>query len=154
MSPPAYAFPLHALRRWRDERLTLTPEADGTERADFHFDGSTCGNVPFHLVYTVRIAPAADRHRVLALACAPAPGDHGHERMCCCLEDPGAIPGTLRPEVPMLGQPLAAVLGWRPVTSPAGCLCVADFRAHKWLAVLQTLHYALAGRATPRPVLS
>lgn len=149
---PAYTFPLRALRRWRDERLTLTDQPDGGIHGEFRFEGSTCGNVPFHLIYTVRLASAADRHRILELAGAPAPGDAGHQRMCSYLDDAGRLLGALQSDFPLRDQPLAAALAWQPAISPAGCVCDAGARAHKWLAVLQTLHLALAERAAARAV--
>ncbi|MGH8020969.1 MAG: hypothetical protein ACREIA_22335 [Opitutaceae bacterium] len=150
---PTYAFPIRALRRWRDERLTLIDESDGTIHALFRFEGSTCGNVPFNLDYSAHLASAANQHRLLALGCVPAAGDDGHRRMCSYLENAGQLLATLQTERPLLGQPLDAVLEWRPATSPAGCVCAAPARAHKWLAVLHTLHFALNGRTAAQPAL-
>jgi hypothetical protein len=150
----AYTFPLRALRRWRDERLTLTDQPDGGIHGEFRFEGSTCGNVPFNLIYTVRLASAAAPHRILELACSPAPGDDGHRRMCSYLDHADRLLATLQTDSPLLDQPLAAALAWQPVTSPSGCVCDARARAHKWLAVLQTLHLALAERAATQPVSS
>lgn len=138
-----YAFPARALRRWRDERLTLVPEDGGGVRALFAFEGSTCGNVAFRLVYAVRLAPASDQHRILALSCAPAVGDDGHTRTCDYLAEPQEMLRRIGDEPPLRGAPLEAVLHWQPPRSPAGCLCTAASRAHKWLAVLQTVHFAL-----------
>ncbi len=143
-SVPAYAFSPRALQRWRDERLRLTNNPDGTISAGFDFEGSTCGNVPLALLYCVRVASAVEQWRLLELSCAPAKFDSGHSRMCSYLENSTRILETLRDEGPLLGEPLAEALGWRPLTSPAGCVCTRQCRAHKWLAVLHTLHFALA----------
>jgi hypothetical protein len=145
-----YAFPLRALRRWRDEQLALHRLPEGGVGAKFLFEGSTCGNMPFNLIYVIRLAPAADQFRLLALDCAPAPRDYGHTRMCSYLEGSERIARLLRDECPLLGEPLEAAMAWRPEFSPAGCVCAAPSRAHKWLAVLHTLHFALlAGPASP-----
>ncbi len=146
-SAPAHAFPPRALRKWCAENLTLRPGADGGLEAVFRLEGSTCGNVPFLLDYRVRLAPATDGHRILALACAPAPGDDNHREMCSAKADLDALSATLRDEQPLLGQPLADALAWQSPTNPDGCLCAAPSRAHKWRAVLHTLHFAL--RASP-----
>lgn len=146
-----YAFSLRALRRWRDERLSLVDEADGTVRAEFRFEGSTCSNVPFNLCFTVRLASAEHAYRLHELNCAPVPGVDGHTRMCSYLENAEGMLATLHTEQPLLGQPLSTALEWRPATSPAGCVCSAPSRAHKWLVVLQTLHFALAGRVADQP---
>ncbi|HVU35662.1 MAG TPA: hypothetical protein VHE61_19640 [Opitutaceae bacterium] len=140
---PTYAFQPRVLRRWRDERLTLTQAPDGAMAASFRFDGSTCGNIPFVLWYSVRLAPAAERYRIIDLGCEPAGADEGHRRMCSYLEGADRLLVTLRTERPLVGQPLAEALAWRPATSPAGCVCAAASRNHKWLAVLHTLHFAL-----------
>jgi len=145
-SAPTYAFATRALQRWRDERLALTENADGTTSATFRFEGSTCGNVPLALVYRVRVAPAASEWRLLELSCTPAEFDSGHTRMCSYLENPDRILRTLLTEVPLLGEPLAAALDWHPLTLPAGCVCSSRSRAHKWLAVLHTLHFTLSQR--------
>lgn len=142
-STPAYAFPLRALRRWRDQHLTLRPGDDGGVRATFRLEGSTCGNVAFLLDYHVRLSPAADGHRLLELTAAPAPHDDNHVQMCAAREDVDRLLATLRREQPCLGQPLATTLDWRPTTQPAGCLCALNSRARMWQAVYHTLHYAL-----------
>jgi hypothetical protein len=148
-----YAFPERALRRWLRENLAVTPRPDGGLDAVFRFEGSTCGNIAFHLLYRVALAPAADAHRILAQHCEVAPFDDGHSRMCCWQENADAIDATMRTEAPLLGQPLAAVLAWRPNKSPAGCLCGEPSRHHKWQAVLETLHLhlALSTPTTPSP---
>jgi len=154
MSAAADAFSPRTLRVWRDHRLSLAEENDGGIVGRFRFEGSTCGNVPLTLIYTARLAPAEAGHRIVALSAAPEPGDTGHTRMCSYFEGSGRILETLRTEQPLLGEPLAAALAWRPALSPAGCVCAASSRAHKWLAVLQTLHFALAERAAAPPALS
>lgn len=63
--------------------------------------------------------------------------------MCCWQEDAAAARALLDADAPLLGEPLAAVLAWRPERSPAGCLCTAPSRRHKWQAVLETVHFAL-----------
>lgn len=143
-----YAFAPRVLRRWRDERLSLAAAADGRVTARFRFDGSTCGNVPFELVYDVELASPEDGYRVLAMRCAPTPGDEGHRQMCSYRESADRILQTLATEQPFVGRPLAEVLAWSPALLPAGCVCAAASRAHKWLAVLQTLHFALLGERT------
>ena len=152
-----YTFALRALRRWRDEQLTLTPREAGGWRARFHFDGSTCGNVAFVLHYDIEVDGGGT---IVGMRAAAAPGDEGHQSLCRHREDAASLREELATAGPLRGRPLADVLSWRPATSPAGCVCTAPARAHKWLAALQTLHFALhppaavsvvAGTAGPRP---
>lgn len=138
-----YVFNPRALARWRNERLTLTPRTDGGLDAVFRYDGSTCGNVAFTLLYTVSLGAATEGRPVTAMGCAPAPGSDGQTRMCSYLSTDGEVMMTADSEKPLLGRPLAEVLAWRPHAVPAGCLCTAAHRDHKWLAVLETLHFAL-----------
>ena len=63
----AYSFPERALRRWARENLTRTPCADGGVEAVFRFEGSTCGNVAFHLLYRVALAAESADRRIEAL---------------------------------------------------------------------------------------
>ena len=145
-----YTFALRALRRWRDEQLTLTPREAGGWRARFHFDGSTCGNVAFVLHYDIEVDGGGT---IVGMRAAAAPGDEGHQSLCRHREDAASLREELATAGPLRGRPLADVLSWRPATSPAGCVCTAPARAHKWLAALQTLHFALHAPAAvgPRP---
>lgn len=144
--PPAsgYAFPLRALRRWATENLRLVHAADGSVDAEFGLECSTCGNIAFHVVYHVRLSPPAEGHRILALDCAPAPGDVNFSEQCEASADEARLLAVMRSEHPLLGMPLAEALTWAPQTSPDGCLCAETARAYKWRAVLQTLHHALS----------
>lgn len=144
-----YAFPERALHRWVREHLTLISRADGGVEAVFRFEGSTCGNVAFNLVYQVAFGPAAAGHRIESMRCEAAPYDEGHARMCCW-QDRAAVVAIRHGETPLLGQPVEAVLTWRPLKSPAGCLCTELSRHHKWQAVLETMHLAL-GQLAPHP---
>lgn len=141
-----YTFALRALRRWRDEQLTLTPREAGGWRARFHFDGSTCGNVAFVLHYDIEVDGGGT---IVGMRAAAAPGDEGHQSLCRHREDAASLREELATAGPLRGRPLADVLSWRPATSPAGCVCTAPARAHKWLAALQTLHFALHPPAAP-----
>lgn len=143
MSTPAYATNPRALERWRREHLTLTPQADGGVAAEFRFEGSTCGNIPLTLLYRVQLGRAEEGFPLQTMNCVAAAGSDGHERMCSWLESNGRIMEKADAEKPLLGQRLDAVLAWRPVVLPAGCLCSAASRNHKWRAVLETVHYAL-----------
>ncbi len=144
-----YTFALRALRRWRDEQLTLTPREAGGWRARFHFDGSTCGNVAFVLHYDIEVDGGGT---IVGMRAAAAPGDEGHQSLCRHREDAASLREELATAGPLRGRPLADVLSWRPATSPAGCVCTAPARAHKWLAALQTLHFALHPPAAPAAV--
>lgn len=146
-SPLPYVFPERALRRWSRENLHIETGTDGSVAARFRFEGSTCGNVPFQLDYHLRLDSSAQRI-ITGHRCHPVPFDEGHQRMCCWQEDADQAT-RLFEEAPLLGQPLDAVLVWRPARSPAGCLCAPASRAHKWQAVLETLHFALATVRAP-----
>ncbi|HTO03176.1 MAG TPA: hypothetical protein VL069_05705 [Opitutus sp.] len=146
---PVYAFSPRALRRWRDERLALVDEAGGRIQAKFVFEGTTCGSIPFQLIYTARLGSVEEDRRLLEMSCSPAPGDQGHQRMCAFLESADTLLRAMHSEQPLLGRPLAEALVWQPAISPAGCLCAASARNHKWLAVLHTLHFALEQRTLP-----
>ncbi len=143
MSTPLYTMNQRALERWRDGRLTLKPNEDGDTEASFRFEGSTCGNIPLTMVYQVTLGPPQDGYPIKAMGCRPLEGSDGHERMCSYIHTDGRILEITDNEKPLLGQPLDAVLTWRPKTLPAGCLCATPSRNHKWLAVLQTLHFTL-----------
>ncbi len=155
MTPPLatagspYAFPERALRRWARENVSITPRTDGGTDAIFRFEGSTCSNVSFHLLYRVSLVPESVGCVIKSMDCEVAEHDEGHARMCCWQENAAAAAATMRNETPLLGQPLSAVLAWRPCKSPAGCLCAEPSRLHKWQAVLETLHFVLSSITTP-----
>ena len=144
---PSYAFSARALRRWRDERLEIVDGPGGELRARFVFEGTTCGSIPFQMIYAVRIGSVENERRLLEMDCSPVSGDQGHQRMCAFLENGDTLLRAIKSEQPLLGRPLAESLTWQPAVSPAGCLCAASARNHKWLAVLHTLHFALEQRA-------
>ncbi|MBA4136049.1 MAG: hypothetical protein C0518_01880 [Opitutus sp.] len=139
----SYGFPVRALRRWSAENLTLTPRSDGGWEALFVLEGSTCGNIPFLLHYRVSLSSGLEQHRLQALACEPAPHDMNHREQCAARSDYARWTATVAGDAPLLGQPLAEALAWSPATSPDGCLCADASRAHKWRAVLQTIHFTL-----------
>jgi hypothetical protein len=99
---------------------------EGGWQARFHFEGSTCGNVPFVLHYDIEVDAAG---LIVGLHAAAAPGDEGHQSMCRHREDAASLREELATQGPLRGRPLADVLAWKPATSPAGCVCTAPARA-------------------------
>lgn len=147
-APTAYAFPSRALQRWAREQLTLTPQPDGGLTAEFRFEGSTCGNVPFVWRYVLRLDAA---QRIHAMSCGPGSGDENHRRMCAFLGTGNTWVNQVGSEAPCVGDSLQQAVAWRAASSPAGCLCTAASRNHKWQAVIQTVHYALNRPETGAP---
>ncbi len=141
-----------ALRRWAQERLQMRAREDGNWEMIFRYDGTTCSNLgrPLAFDYHVRLGPRDTGYTIQALSCRPADGDTGHQQMCGYRENSERLMAAIAGEKPLLGQPLAAVLGWRRGASPAGCYCDAASREHKWGLALETIHYALSERETIR----
>ncbi len=149
-----YSTNTRALRRWSAERLALRDVENSKIHAQFRFEGSTCSNMgrPLAFLYSVTLSSREEGHRILEMDCVPAPEDEGHRSMCSYLESAERILGALLKEKPLLGEPLEAVLAWQPKTLPAGCMCSQSSRDHKWLLVLQTIHFALEQKnSTPNP---
>lgn len=144
--PPRYAINLRALQKWSRERVRLEPREDGTVRAIFRYDGTTCSNLgrPLAFEYHVSLGPAEAGRVITGASCQPAPGDEGHRFMCEFLRDPASLMAAIAAEAPLVGQPLEAVLAWRRPSAAAGCYCESDSRAHKWGIALETIHFALA----------
>lgn len=143
---PGYTVNERALRKWAGERVQLEPRADGATVATFRFEGTTCSNMghPLAFDYRVVLGPADNGCTILEARCAPAPGDTGFQKMCSYLGAPDALMGAIETERPLLGRPLDTVLSWERAPAPAGCLCEAGSRAHKWGLALEVIHYALA----------
>jgi hypothetical protein len=151
-SAPAYHLSTRALRRWADERLSITATAEGGVQALFRYDGTTCSNtgrsLTFH--YRVTLGPRGEGFPIRDQACVPAPGDEGHQAMCEYLREGPGLLETIARDKPLIGRPLDAVLSWpRPSIGP-GCYCQSDARQHKWGLVLETIHYALSQNGGPR----
>ncbi len=144
----AYQTNIKALRRWASERLRMRAREDGHWEMVFRYDGTTCSNLgrPLAFDYHVQLGPRETGYTIQALSCRPAAGDAGHRQMCGYLENSDRLMTAIAAEKPLLGQPLAAVLGWRRGASPAGCYCDAGSREHKWGLALETIHYALCAR--------
>ena len=141
-----YSVNVKALRRWADERLTLTEHEDGTTEALFRYEGSTCSNMgrAFCFHYAVRLGPRAERYPVLRHHCAPAPGDEGHTCMCRYRTSGRRLLQTIARDQPLLGRPIDEVLAWHRAPAGPTCYCESEGRNHKWGLVLETIHYALA----------
>jgi hypothetical protein len=145
-----YSVGLKALRRWRQERLSITVREDGRITAVFRYDGTTCTNMgrPLQFHYHVTLGPRENGYPILEQSCAPAPGDEGYTSMCRYISDREQLMATIAVERPLQGQPLDEVIRWTRATSPAGCYCEAESRQHKWGLVLETIHYALSVQGT------
>jgi Vitamin B12 dependent methionine synthase, activation domain. len=148
-----YSTSTRALQKWSSERVRITPRNDGGIEACFRFDGTTCSNMgqPLAFDYRVSLAPAAERHQVLAAECRPAEGDEGYRSMCAYLSDPEGLMDAIAAEHPLIGQPLDAVLDWTVPSAPSGCYCSAASRGHKWRLALEAIHYTLAHPAGAAP---
>jgi hypothetical protein len=144
-----YITPTNALARWAQQRLSLSDLPDGTIRAQFVYEGTTCTNMgrKFKFHYEVRLGPAEQGYLILQQRCLPAPGDEGHRFMCRYLEDGQRLLDAIAQDQPLLGQPLDAALNWRRELDAAGCYCEPSRRLHKWGLVLETIHYALVQRS-------
>ncbi|HEX8522525.1 MAG TPA: hypothetical protein VF669_09740 [Tepidisphaeraceae bacterium] len=146
-----YSVNAKALKRWADERLTLTSNSDGSFDALFRYEGTTCTNmgraILFH--YHVKISPREQGYLILDQKCGPAPGDTGHTYMCRYMNNAEHLMVAIDQEKPLLGQKLNDVLTWTRNVSNAGCYCEPNSRKHKWGLVLETIHFALLERERP-----
>lgn len=142
----AYTVNARALRRWADERLTLTSRPDGSTDALFRYEGTTCSNMghPLRFEYSVHIGPRRDGYPIAGQRCVPAADDTGHKKMCSYQGMGATLIDLVGGDAPLAGQPLHAVIGWARATSVAGCYCDDASRVHKWGLVLETIHFALA----------
>lgn len=141
-----YTVNARALKKWSQERLHLQIANDGSIRAHFRFEGTTCSNLGrlIEYDYHVRLQPRAQGYRVAEARCTPADGDTGHAHQCEYLRDPAFFMREVASEKPLLGCPLNDVLAWKRSVNPAGCHCEAGSREHKWGMVFEVIHFALA----------
>jgi hypothetical protein len=147
-----YSVNAKALRRWIDERLSITHNVDGSMDALFRYEGTTCSNMgrSFEFHYSVKLSPRDDRYIVLDQLCAPAPGDEGHTFMCRYRAAAPQLMASITEDKPLLGRPLDDVLSWHRATGGASCYCEAAGGRQKWGLVLETIHYALAQQEKAR----
>jgi hypothetical protein len=141
-----YNISVKALRRWADERLTLTHRDDGTIEAHFRYEGTTCTNMGRELAFDYRVVlgPRAEGYRIREQHCGPAPGDTGHTYMCRYMNNAEHLMVAIDREKPLIGHALNEVLSWQRPDDMAGCYCEPASRKHKWGLVLETIHFALA----------
>jgi hypothetical protein len=141
-----YSVNIKALRRWAEERLTLSHRDDGTIEARFRYEGTTCTNMGRELAFDYRVVlgPREEGYRVREQHCAPAPGDTGHTYMCRYMNNAEHLMVAIDREKPLIGHSLDEVLSWQRPDDPAGCYCEPASRKHKWGLVLETIHFALA----------
>lgn len=146
-----YTINPRALRKWSQERLSLTTLPDGSVQAQFRYDGTTCSSLgqPLQFLYHIKLSPPADGYRIAEANCAPAPDDTGHTQQCEYLKDAVGLMGTIANEKPLLGQPLNDILTWERAVNPSGCYCDLERRMHKWGIVFEVIHHALVQREQP-----
>lgn len=148
----AYTFRDKALKRWADTRLTLADYGD-VVNACFHYDGSTCsdGGVPFEIDFHVQLSRSTGNdYQLDDLWCVDASETTGFRQTCAYRENPYGFTEKINTFKPLRHRPLNAVLQWQPARNPAACLCSQSNRNHKWLMVLQTIHYALCNESSQR----
>lgn len=140
-----YEVNLKALERWASERLTVAAGPNGTWKAQFRFDGSTCmnGGLALAFQYSVLLGSRENGYPIIEATCAPIDGHSGFKHMCSFQQNPNAQLPAIAAPPPVLGWTLDAALGWKPEVLQSGCLCSEADRNHKWRLVLQTLHYRL-----------
>ena len=143
--PPQYSIPVKALRRWAANNLLLEPQADGSCRARFRYDGTGCTNMgsPASFTFDVLVGPKEAGHPILASTCGPTPGDTGTRATCKYVEEGEAFLERVAREAPLLGAPLRDALHWEPKLRYSGCLCVVADRNHKWRVALQAIHFGI-----------
>jgi len=141
-----YHLNARALKKWARERLRLEVAGDGSVRACFRYEGTTCSNLgrPLQFDYFVRLEPASQAYRIAEAHCTPAANDSGHTHMCEYIKDPDAFMRQVFAEKPLFNRPLNDVLSWERSPNPAGCYCEAGSREHKWGLVFEVIHFALA----------
>jgi hypothetical protein len=143
---PRHTVNLKALKRWSEERLSLTYCEDGSVDALFRYDGTTCTNTgrPLTFHYYVTLGPVQEGYPIREQRCQPAPGDTGHTQMCQYQENRNELMAAIERERPLAGRPLREALSWRRQSFAAGCHCERDSRDHKWGLALETIYYALS----------
>lgn len=146
--PPAasaYRIGERALRKWAAERVTLERKPNGAVLARFRLDGTTCSNLgqPLAFDYELELGRSEAGWILRRAHCRPAPGDEGHRKMCAYLSEPEPLQRALAQEAPPTGVPLDEALAAAPPGAASGCLCTAEYRAHKWSMALQAVHFAL-----------
>ena len=143
-----YTLGKKVLQKWSEERLKLQFADDGTIKAGFRYDGTTCSNMGMPLVfnYSITLAPEKEHYRILEARCSPDPGDTGHTYMCEYTRRGDAFLANISGEQPLIAQPLNDVLTWERRNTPTGCFCDPNGRKHKWGIVYEVLHYALVNR--------
>jgi len=141
-----YSVSSRALRKWSQERLQLNILDDGSVSARFRYEGTTCSNLGKRLEYDyhLKLGAAGEGYKIVAMSCAPAPGDTGHAYMCEYLSNAKLLEQAIENEKPLLGRPLNEVLAWKRQFNPSGCYCDSSSREHKWGLALEVIHYALA----------
>ena len=141
----SYTFPQSALERWGREHLMVEKQPDRTLLTRFRFNGKTCSSLglPLAFDYSVELGSKTENgRRILELNCEPAENNPHYRSMCGYLANPDRMIATLV-EKSLLGLQLDKAIEELGEGSPSGCLCLQANREHKWLMVLETIHYWL-----------
>jgi hypothetical protein len=140
-----YATNANALKKWSESRLKITENVDGTLDTLFRYEGSTCSNMGFPIVYEykVKLDTAENNYTLLQMSCSPAADNDGYTKMCTYIKNPERLTAAIDEEKPLLGQPVNDIINWQRANRPSGCFCDKSSRYHKWGIVLEVIHYAL-----------
>lgn len=140
-----YSINSRALKKWSLERLHLKHSDDRSVEARFRYEGTTCSNLGHRLEfdYHVRLSPAHEGYKIIAMNCSPAASDTGHTFMCKYISESKVLMRAIGNEKPLLGKALKEILTWKRQFSPSGCYCDPLSREHKWGLVLEVIHYGL-----------
>ena len=141
-----YAFNERALKKWAKRYLRLQFSDAGSIHAKFTFDGSSCSNDPFDILYEVALEAENDAFRIAGMECRVPAGESAYDSMCEYRLIGRRFVDTIANHRPLEGSRLDDVLDWHPVVNPAGCLCETAHQDYKWRIVLQTILYELEQR--------
>jgi len=142
---PTYSLSNKVLKKWSDERLTLSSLDENSIKATFIYDGTTCSNFgfPLQFEYTITLANDSGSYTITDMDCQPANGDIGYQKMCQYIRQGNDLLEKIRRENDLVGQSLDELFDQNVTFTPAGCYCDPESRSYKWNLVLQVLHFAL-----------
>ncbi len=140
-----YSLGLKVLKKWSEERLTLSPLEGNTIKASFIYDGTTCSNFgfPLQFEYSITLHENGDNFTILEQGCKPTTNDIGYQKMCQYIKQGDNLLETVQKEKSMVGQALDSVFDENISFSPSGCYCEKSGRDYKWHQVFQVVHFAL-----------
>lgn len=142
-----YPVSKRALEKWKEQRLELVSEENGSRRYRFRYSGSTCNNggTPFQAYLHAEVSGQGSSMKLeKGWIEIPEEEKEAAAQMCSAKSSSGgaeAFFARLAEPAPLAGKHIEKILTENASVNYAGCFCSPAMVRDKWNQVLSTIHF-------------